>query len=91
MLQSKSGPRRRMKSGTRGDGNRDTYERFAGSRFLLGSVAKCCHSEPVRTLAWESVRQIGEKNGLPHQSADWFAMTGRILQQELSSEARLKG
>ena len=44
---------------------------------------KRCHSEPVRTLAWESPSFKGEPAekvtpylwGLPHHSAEWFAMT----------------
>ena len=36
-----------------------------------------CHSEPVLTLAWESLFEAAAKAvGLPHQSADWCAMTG---------------
>ncbi len=47
-----------------------------------------CHSEPVRTLAWESPKEMGKVwktakrvRGLPHQPAGWFAMTGffRVL------------
>ena len=33
-----------------------------------------CHSEPVRTLAWESIRKSAFLR-LPHQCAHWFAMT----------------
>ena len=44
---------------------------------------KRCHSELVRTLAWESPSFKGEPAekvtpylwGLPHHSAEWFAMT----------------
>ena len=65
-----------------------------------------CHSEPVRTLVWESpsnsrqliviqtvvfvpfsgilprevVRLTG---GLPHQSEDWFAMTGNSIARQI--------
>ena len=51
----------------------------------LQTVEKPCHSEPVRTLAWESPEfsnifhvkyaDFGIFGGLPHQPADWFAMT----------------
>ena len=42
-----------------------------------------CHSEPVTDVTGVgihiprlgSLREGAEKNGLPHQSADWFAMT----------------
>ena len=41
-----------------------------------------CHCETVRTLSWQSasllsifIKDIFVENGLPHQSADWFAMT----------------
>ncbi len=45
---------------------------------------KRCHSEPVLKLAWESPSFKGELAekvtpylwGLPHHSAEWFAMTG---------------
>ena len=44
---------------------------------------KRCHSEPVLKLAWESPSFKGELAekvtpylwGLPHHSAEWFAMT----------------
>ena len=49
------------------------------------TVEKPCHSEPVRTLAWESPEfsnifhvkyaDFGIFGGLPHQPAGWFAMT----------------
>ena len=41
----------------------------------MGVLQNSCHSEPVRTLAWESPKISEIRRRLPHQSEDWFAMT----------------
>ena len=69
-------------------------------------IEQHCHSEPVRTLVWESLSNSRQliviqtvvfvpfsgilprevvrlTGGLPHQSEDWFAMTGNSIARHI--------
>ena len=63
---------------------------------IFAALKKNCHCEPARTLVWQSPNNSGRfvrafvrfsyisplSGGLPHQSADWFAMTALFFKQQ---------